>query len=202
LPYFHRHFTLEPALWFSQLVKICGLKVNGMNWNRAFFTLLQASVLAIATSGLARADDPVSLGTFDDWESFTYQASNAPVCYVYSVPKKSDSAKKVKRDPIYFLVTHFPGRKIRNQVSTIIGYPFKESSMVTVKVDDASFELYTNGDAAWAAAAETEASIVKAMKTGKSLTVTGTSWKGTETTDTYSLVGVSAALDKIDSACK
>jgi Invasion associated locus B (IalB) protein len=198
LPYFHRHFTLESELWFSQLVKICGLKVNGMNWNRAFLT----GLVWIAAAGFAHADDPVSLGTFDDWDSFTYQASNAPVCYIYSVPKKSESAKKVKRDPIYFLITHFPGRKIHNQVSTIIGYPFKESSTVTVKVDDASFELYTNGDAAWAAAVETEAAIVKAMKTGKSLTVTGTSWKGTETTDSYSLVGVSAALDKIDSACK
>jgi hypothetical protein len=202
LPYFHRIITLETALWFSQLVKIWGLKVNGMNWNKAFLGLLRAGIVLIATAGLARAEDPVSLGTFDDWESFTYQASNAPVCYIYSVPKKSDSAKKVKRDPIYFLVTHFPGRKIRNQVSTIIGYPFKESSLVTVKIDNVSFELYTNGDAAWAAAAETEAAMVKAMKTGKSLMVTGTSWKGTETTDTYSLVGVSAALDKIDSACK
>ena len=148
------------------------------------------------------ADDPVSLGTFEDWESFTYQASGAPVCYIYSVPKKSDAIKKVKRDPIYFLVTHFSGRKIHNQISTIIGYPFKESSTVTVKVDNAAFELYTNGDVAWAAAPETELQIVTAMKTGTSLTVTGISWKGTETTDTYSLAGVSKAMDKIDSACK
>lgn len=148
------------------------------------------------------ADDPVSLGTFEDWESFTYQASGAPVCYIYSVPKKSDAVKKVKRDPIYFLVTHFSGRKIHNQISTIIGYPFKESSTVTVKVDNAAFELYTNGDVAWAAAPETELQIVTAMKTGTSLTVTGISWKGTETTDTYSLAGVSKAMDKIDSACK
>lgn len=156
----------------------------------------------VASSSMVLADDPVSLGTFEDWESFTYQASGAPVCYIYSVPKKSDAIKKVKRDPIYFLVTHFSGRKIHNQISTIIGYPFKESSTVTVKVDNAAFELYTNGDVAWAAAPETELQIVTAMKTGTSLTVTGISWKGTETTDTYSLAGVSKAMDKIDSACK
>jgi hypothetical protein len=40
------------------------------------------------------------------------------------------------------------------------------------------------------------------MKNGKKLSVTGTSWKGTETTDHYSLSGISAAMDKIDSACK
>jgi Invasion associated locus B (IalB) protein len=173
-----------------------------MKWNSAYVKLAVAAGLWFGSLGAARAEEPVSLGTFDDWETFTYQSGGAPVCYIYSVPKKSDSVKKVKRDPIYFLVTHFPGRKIRNQVSTIIGYPFKESSTVTVTLDETSFELYTNGDAAWAAAAETELAIVKAMKTGKSLKVTGTSWKGTETTDTYSLVGVAKAMDKIDSACK
>jgi hypothetical protein len=40
------------------------------------------------------------------------------------------------------------------------------------------------------------------MKTGKKLSVTGTSWKGTETTDNYSLNGLSPAIDKINSACK
>ncbi len=156
----------------------------------------------LAQCGMARADDPVSMGTFEDWESFTYQDQGKPVCYVYSTPKKTESVKKVKRDPVYFLVTNYTGRKVKGQVSTIIGYPFKESSTVTVKVDDAAFELYTNGDAAWAAATDVEAAIVKAMKNGKSLSVTGMSWKGTATTDIYSLAGISKALDKIDTACK
>jgi Invasion associated locus B (IalB) protein len=172
-----------------------------MKWNSSILKLALCGVVLGCVGSAALADEPVSLGTFEDWESFTYQSSGAPVCYVYSVPKKTESAKKVKRDPVYFLITHFPGRKIRGQVSTIIGYPFKESSMVTVKVDDAPFELYTNGDAAWAAAPETEAAIIKALKSGQSLSVTGTSWKGTETTDFYSLAGISKALDKIDSAC-
>ncbi|MDE2384334.1 MAG: hypothetical protein KGO53_06920 [Alphaproteobacteria bacterium] len=158
---------------------------------------------ALLAASPAQADDPTSLGTFDDWEAFTYQSAGAPVCYVFSVPKKTESDKKVaKRDPVYFLVTHFPGRKIRGQVSTIIGYPFKESSTVAVKVDDQAFELFTSGDTAWAAAADVEALIVKALRTGKSLSVTGTSWKGTQTTDIYSLAGVAKALDKIDSSCK
>ena len=32
--------------------------------------------------------------------------------------------------------------------------------------------------------------------------VEGTSWRGTVTTDTYSLTGIAAAIDKIDEACK
>jgi hypothetical protein len=172
-----------------------------MKLNARFFTAAILASLAFSTT--ARAEDPVSMGTFDDWEAYSYKSNGAPVCYVYSIPKKTESDKKInKRDPVSFLVTNFVGRKLKGQISTIIGYPFKESSTVTLKVDDKAFELYTNGDTAWAAAVETEAQIVKALKIGKSLTISGTSWKGTVTTDTYSLAGVSKALEKIDTACK
>ena len=156
-------------------------------------------------STAARAEDPVSLGVFDDWEAFNYHDNGALVCYVFSAPKKSDSNKKnAKRDAVYFMISHFMGRKVKGQISTIIGYPFKESSTVNLKIDAASFDLYTNGDAAWAADADTEAKIVKAMKASKSkmFTVAGTSFRDTQTTDTYSLNGIDKALDKIDATCK
>jgi Invasion associated locus B (IalB) protein len=150
----------------------------------------------------ALAADPELLGTYDDWAAYSYRASDTKVCYAVSSPKSSDAKKKVKRDPIFFLVTHMPGRKIRGEISTIIGYPFKESTLVKLAIDQDDFELFTNGDGAWADSPEKEKKIVSAMKTGQKLSVTGTSWKGTETTDTYSLAGISAAMDKIDSACK
>ena len=157
----------------------------------------------LASAGVARAEEPVSIGTFDDWEAFTYHAEGGLVCYVFSAPKKTEADKKIsKRDPVYFLVTNFQARKIKGQVSTIIGYPFKESSLVALVVDDKPFDLYTNGDTAWASAAEDEAAIVKAMKTAKELSIIGTSWKGTETTDSYSLKGFVKALEKIDATCK
>jgi len=158
---------------------------------------------SMALAGAARAEDPVSLGQFDDWEAFTYRAEGAPVCYVFSAPKKIESDKKIaKRDEVYFMVTHVPGRKVKGQISTIIGYPFKEASIVVLKVDGVPFDLYTIGDAAWAATADIEQGIVKVMKASKSFTLTGISWKGTQTTDTYSLTGFNKALDKIDASCK
>jgi invasion protein IalB len=161
-----------------------------------------AALMTMALTGAAQAAEPTSLGVFNDWTAYTYKAADTKVCYVVSQPKSSESAKKVKRDPIFFLITHMPGRKINGEVSTIIGYPFKEQTTVQVKVDDEDFVLFTNGDGAWADTTAKEKKIVDAMKNGKKLSVTGTSWKGTETTDNYSLSGISAAMDKIDSACK
>lgn len=165
-------------------------------------SLILAAGLACGLSASALAAEPAALGTFGDWNAYTYKAADTKVCYVVAQPKDSQSSKKVKRDPIFFIVTNMPGRKVAGEVSTIIGYPFKEQSTVEVKVDEAAFKLFTKGDGAWAESSEMERQIVAAMRNGKALSVKGMSWKGTQTTDRYSLTGISAALDKINTACK
>jgi invasion protein IalB len=160
------------------------------------------ALLAITLcSASAAAEDAVLIGEFEDWAAYTYKASDTKVCYVSSRPKSSEP-KNVKRDPAFFLVTHMPGRKVKGEVSTIIGYPFKKESNAELTIDDATFTLFTNADGAWADTPATEKQIVAAMKAGTSLKVKGTSWRGTQTVDTYSLAGISAAMDSIDKACK
>lgn len=168
--------------------------------NRAFRGFLTGTAL-LAGAGAAQAVEPDFLGQFGDWAAYSYKAPDSKVCYISSRPKSSDP-KNAKRDPAFFLVTNMPGRKVRGEVSSIIGYPFKKDSTAELKIDDSAFKLFTNGDGAWADTAATEKKIVAAMKNGKSLTLKGTSWRGTDTIDTYSLNGVSAALAKIDDACK
>jgi invasion protein IalB len=157
---------------------------------------------ASAPGALAQQGEPTPLGNFGAWTAYAYKASDTKVCYVVAEPASSKSTRKVKRDPVFFIVTHMPGRKVTGEVSTIIGYPFKEQSTVDVMVDKVAFKLFTKGDGAWAESSDMEKKIVAAMKGGKDLIVKGTSWKGTETTDRYSLNGISAAMDKINAACK
>jgi hypothetical protein len=152
-------------------------------------------------AGAALAEEPQQIGTFGDWVAYSYKAADTKVCYVSSSPKGSEP-KTVKRDPAFFLVTHMPGRKVRGEVSTIIGYPFKKETNAELLIDEAKFTLFTNADGAWADTTATEKEIVTAMKSGSTLKVKGTSWRGTQTTDTYSLSGISAALAAIDKACK
>ncbi len=155
-----------------------------------------------AAGAYAQGSEPALLGDFDKWAAYTYNAADTKVCYVSAQPITSESnPKNAKRDPIFFLVTHMPGRKVRSQVSTIIGYPFKEGSSVQLKIDGAAYELYTKADGAWADNTM-DSQIAAAMKGGKTMTLEGTSWRGTVTLDTYSLKGLSAAMAKIDEACK
>lgn len=169
------------------------------------FRYLAPAILATAgfcTSAVGQdSQNPTSLGEFGDWSAYTYKTASGKVCYAVSSPKGSEP-KNAKRDPVFFLVTHRVGQNVRNEVSTIIGYPFKKDTSVQVTVDTKGYELFTNGDGAWAETSAKDKDIVTAMKRGSKLTVKGTSWRGTDTLDSYSLAGVKAALAEIDENCK
>jgi Invasion associated locus B (IalB) protein len=170
-----------------------------------FSTALLAVILAgLPVAAMAQAPaNPTSLGASGDWEAFTYEAEGSKVCYIYAQPKKSEANKKgAGRGPIYFMVTHWPGKKVKAQPSTFIGYTFKDGSDVKLKIDKKEFLLYPVENMAWTDKVETEKAILAAMKSGKSMVIEGTSAKGTVTTDTYSLSGISAAMDTINGACK
>jgi hypothetical protein len=169
-----------------------------------FLRLVMIAAACSAVSGVGQAqtaDSPTSLGKSGDWEAFTYDTPDSKVCYVFSAPAKSEP-KTAKRNPVYFMVTHWPGRKVKSQPSTFIGYTFKEASAVALSIEGKKFDLYPVADMAWTDKPETEKAILLAMKSGKLMTIKGTSARGTETIDTYSLAGISSAMEKIDDACK
>ncbi len=170
---------------------------------------LLISTVKLAIAGLsycllpatASAEEPKFIEEFNDWSAYSYNAGGGKVCYVVSQPKGSEP-KNVRRDKIFFLVQHRPKDNVRSEVSTIIGYKFKEGSTASINIDGQDLRLFTNGDGAWAESGDVDRKIVAAMKAGKSMSVEGTSWRGTKTTDNYSLSGITAAINKIDSICQ
>ena len=62
--------------------------------------------------------------------------------------------------------------------------------------------MYTQNDGAWVKNAAEEAQMVDAMRKGADLVIKSESSRGTKTTDTYSLKGISDALDKVAAECK
>jgi invasion protein IalB len=95
-----------------------------------------------------------------------------------------------------------PGEKVTDEVSIIIGYPFKPNSEATVAVGTASFALYTQQDGAWIKNAAEEAHLIEAMRSGQNAVIKGMSAKGTHSTDVFSLKGLAEALDRTDQDCK
>ena len=163
-----------------------------------FFIVLLVCVFA----GL---DTPAAAGTMlskhGDWEAFTDRESGKLVCYMGSAPTKS-RGKYTKRGRTFLLITHRPAEKSKNVISLQAGYTYKKMSEVELAVGETSFKLFTDQQWAFAADTATDNALVKSMIGGAVLIVRGLSSRGTQTTDTYSLKGFTAAYKAIGKACK
>jgi len=171
---------------------------NTFHPSRFFAALILVSLMLGA--GPARAAAPEFIGSYTDWDALAYDEKSGKVCYMASSPQKSDG-KYSERGDIYFLVTNRKAEKSIGVVSVITGYVYKKESSVKLKISGKEFELFTNDDKAWAFDDKGDKDVVKAMKRGNKMVVTGTSASDTTTADTYSLAGFSAAYDAIGKAC-
>jgi invasion protein IalB len=164
-----------------------------------------AKPAATAAAPAAAAGDaqPTLLGQYGDWGAYTASPGGNKVCFALAKPKTTKTEPEGrKRDQSYVFVSIRPADKVKNEVSVIIGYPFKTSSDATAEVGTAKFAMYTKDDGAWIKNAGEEVRMVDAMRKGADLTVKGTSGRGTQSTDQYSLKGLAQALDKIEQECK
>jgi invasion protein IalB len=157
-----------------------------------------------ATAAAPAGDSqPTLLGQYGDWGAYTASPSGAKICFALSKPQtsKTEPAGR-KRDPAYVFVSTRPAENVRNEVSVIIGYPFKSASDATAEIGTAKFAMYTQNDGAWIKNVAEETRMIDAMRKGADLTVKGTSGRGTQSTDQYSLKGLAQALDRAEQECK
>jgi hypothetical protein len=150
-------------------------------------------------------DNANNLGTFKAWTAWQGSDDTGVVCFIAADPTSSEpkevGGRPINRDPAVFLVVHRKGVGLKNEAQTKIGYPFKAGSKPSVIIDGKSYTMVIEDSAAWLAQEEDQVAFVEAMKAGTTLIVKGTSGRGTETTDTYSLSGVTDAMKMIDKAC-
>ncbi len=163
-------------------------------------------VAALAGPTVAQDSQGIKqLGTFKSWTAWSGTDANGVMCYISSQPEdwapKELNGAPVKRSPIHFLVINRKGLGTKNEVQTLVGYPLHPTANVSASIDGKSYPMVTEGEAAWLAVEADEPAFVEALKAGSKLVVKGTSTKGNNLTDTYSLAGVTAALGEISKAC-
>lgn len=147
--------------------------------------------------------EPTLIGQFGAWGAYTASPGGKKICFVLSRPTsmKTDPPNR-PRDPAYAFVSTRPHEKVDNEVSVMVGYPLKPGSEGSVQIGDDRFAMYTQDDGLWIKNAAEEDKLVDAMRKGADATVRGTSSRGTDTTDVYSLKGLTQALEKIEQTCK
>jgi hypothetical protein len=154
-------------------------------------------------AAVAGSAEPTLIGQFGTWGAYTATPNGKKVCFALAKPSSSKTNPPNRpRDPAYAFVSTRPAEKVTNEVSVMIGYTLKPGSESTLEVGGATYAMYTQGDGLWIKNAAEEERMVDAMRKAADVVVKGVSAKGTETTDTFSLKGLSQALDRLAQDCK
>ncbi|NUB46688.1 hypothetical protein GEU84_020045 [Fertoebacter nigrum] len=176
---------------------------------RVFATAMIALTGAIAATGTMAQESTNVVATRTDWSVFTEPAgaAQATECWGVSTPKETVNTRdgqpvSVQRSDILLFVTFVPGAGANGQVSFTGGYPFAPGSTVNITIDSSSFELFTEGEWAWTANDSEDSALLTAMKRGSSAVLTARSARGTQTRDTFSLQGFTAAMTDAEARCQ
>ena len=168
-----------------------------MQRTSAFVAFVLAALL---TAGEASAQAPQFLGNFRDWFLYAYDEAGGKTCYIASKPTE-EAGNWNRRGPAAVLVSRLPIPGAGEQVSVQPGYSYKTNSTVQLKIGNDEWQLFTQGQHAWANTDDEDAAIIRAMQRGSDMTVRGTSQLDTFSLDTYSLLGFTAAFEAMRDAC-
>ncbi|MCY4305811.1 MAG: hypothetical protein OXC62_13700 [Aestuariivita sp.] len=172
------------------------------------------ALLALAVSAVAaQATSKNRVAEFTNWSVFV--ENNPMICWSVSAPTKQENRQKgrlvqVKRSATQLMVSVVPSKGIGGQVGFTGGYPFESGSTVNLNIDGTAFQLTAGSEDnslkhaewAWPKNAEEDAKIIDALKRGNRAEIRGKSTRGTNTIDTFSLIGFTAALEEVRSKCK
>lgn len=169
--------------------------------------VLLVAPLMFPTAQAAEPSGAMLTATFRDWFVYRAGAGDELNCFALSKLRSSDPGN-IERGENAFLVSTWPERNNQHEPSIVPGYPYRESedSVVRVQIGRDQFEfglIRNDGDrgGAWMEEDAQEGRLINAMKAGATMVVTGTAASGTLTRDTYSLAGITAALENIESNC-
>lgn len=144
---------------------------------------------------------PLSVGKFGDWEVLNTSCKDK-ICYTLAAPQKRLPEGKLKDAKANIFVSTRPSEGVRNEIAINLGYATKDNGAATADVDGNSFDLVTMKESAWLKNPAQEKEFVETMRHGSKLVVKASSAKGTSTTDSYSLKGLSDALTRVQQECK
>jgi invasion protein IalB len=167
-----------------------------MNKTRIF----AAAVISVVLATQVHAQNVELVDTHGAWSLYADSATPKQVCFAAAQPQ-SVEPQGANRGPIYFYISAWPKDGVKTEPSVKVGYPINTGKDMTVAIGTDTFKLFAKGERGFISDAAEETKLVDAMKKGTTAIVKAMSTRGTETTDTYSLSGLGAALQKMAATC-
>ncbi len=163
-------------------------------------TIFFSVIIFVISLSKTYAENLKKMGKFKDWEVMVMSENSGKVCFAQSTPVLQ-APKKNNRDARIF-VNFRPGEKITNEISTTAGYEFNKNNSVLATSGNNKFKFDIKQQGfAWMTSNKKENIMIKIMKKGSRIMVTGYNEKGSQTIDHYSLLGFTKAYNTAKKAC-
>ena len=157
-------------------------------------------IFTIFIFNFANSEQVKKVGKFKDWETIVIKNDNNIICFAQSKPILQ-APKKNKREARIF-VTFRPNKKISDEISITAGYEFNKKNSITAKSGKKKYKFdITQEGFAWIAENKQEKKMIKTMKKGSRIMITGYNQKGSQTIDHYSLLGFTKAYKASKANC-
>ena len=169
-----------------------------MSIQRTAIVTLAICTVLISSPVLAQGTKLVK--TFSAWTLYSHTGAPGDICFVTSQPRETKPAA-VDRERAYFYISSWTKDGIRSQISVLLGYDMEDQAPITVTVGSRVFKMFAKNDKGFVGDATSELQLIDAIKRGNFMTVKAKTKDGTETTDTYSLIGATAAVNSLANGC-
>ena len=154
--------------------------------------------LILATSTFAQ--EVKKIGKYKDWETIVYIDGEDKVCFAQSVPVLQ-APKKNQRDARLF-VSFRPSDKISDEVSITSGYEFNNQNSITATSGKSKYKFdIAQENFAWISENKVEKKMIKTLKKGSRIMITGYNKSGSQSIDHYSLLGFTKAYNSAKKNC-
>ncbi|MCW5713411.1 MAG: hypothetical protein KIT43_02680 [Bauldia sp.] len=157
-----------------------------------------AAALVVGFAVGAAAQNGVPIANYQYWDVHALTSAGGKICFVASRPTTAriEPAGRIRSEVLFMVTTS------TNETYAQMGYPLAPDSEVLVTVDgDEAFTMFVDGEGAWLPSRVEDDLLVAAMRRGTEMVVRGRSARGASTTDTYSLRGITAALERAAREC-
>lgn len=163
---------------------------------RSTVSCAAAALIAVSVAHAA----PEQVATYKDWFVYTNGAGADKVCYAVSTPKDRSPARANHGD-VYVMIATWANGAASEQPSFMAGYALRDGPSPEVRIGSSRFEMFSSGNEGFVEQNADEQRLVAAMRRGSDMRLSAMSDRGTATDYTFSLLGVSNALDRAAKAC-
>tara|TARA_X000001036_G_scaffold403153_1_gene409479 strand:- start:140 stop:646 length:507 start_codon:yes stop_codon:yes gene_type:complete len=135
-----------------------------------------------------------------DWEVYIVKNETSKICFAQSAPILQAPKSNIREARLF--VTFRPAEKISDEISITSGYEYNKKNSVMAKSGKYKYKFdISQENFAWIADNKKEKKMIKTMKRGSRIMVTGYNQKGSQTIDHYSLLGFTKAYNSAKKSC-